>query len=752
MIFWNKVCDIRALPFHYTKIMEDNVMDDLLFTKIENGDIFVSDYNNFTKNNSISFSKEGIAVIYGPNGTGKTSLVKALSGENGTSINYSFNGNDYSGDSLFYIVNDQNSRNIIKGSAKDFLLGDNIRTEFELQEYITNEYSKLRIESIAILKDVYKISSSSSKGIGCFAKLPTLQTIIKDLMNSRSKGNKTDVSSYISEMQKHVVSIPQYDEDKLAYVIADLAGKSPLIDEIETIDTSKLANNTHIKEVEENTEAIKILSHFHYKTQCVVCDTEDINSKELLNKKTKNRENIINSLDTKTKNIIEKIISNADSKDPFNIKQTMLDAIETGELSGILDLQKDLKDYKFIFAQKAIIDLVKLYSESDIKSKYGEYQSMISQKPEITEEDFLYIEQIISNSMGKKLQIVRDDKKNIKIVLGDNDFLGIDRDKLPLSTGEQNFLSLTFEFLKAKNSDKPIVVLDDPISSFDSIYKNKIAYAIIKMLQSKKRIILTHNVDLLRLLDGQYKKCFKLYLFNNTDCEENGFIALNFKEQDMLINLEKLLATFRNDIYPHILDAELYLISMIPFLRGYASITNDIQSKEDLTQLMHGYKNKTVDIAEIYIKMFGNGNRCIPADASSVIPNTYKININDILNKTVDGKEIINKEKYPLLNRTLVHSFTYLFLRLLIEQKLVDRYGIDTNQYSQLGQIISQAFPDDSNRDDVKNRVMLTSKKTLLNEFNHFEGNMSIFQPAIDITDHILGKEKTDILTFVGSL
>lgn len=92
-----------------------------------------------------------------------------------------------------------------------------------------------------------------------------------------------------------------------------------------------------------------------------------------------------------------------------------------------------------------------------------------------------------------------------KIVLENKDFLGINREELPLSSGEQNFLSLTFEFLKAKNSDKPIIILDDPISSFDSIYKNKIAYAIVKMLHKKKRIILTHNIDLLRLLDGQFK-------------------------------------------------------------------------------------------------------------------------------------------------------------------------------------------------------------------------------------------------------
>ena len=104
----------------------------------------------------------------------------------------------------------------------------------------------------------------------------------------------------------------------------------------------------------------------------------------------------------------------------------------------------------------------------------------------------------------------------------------------------------------------------------------------------------------------------------------------------------------------------------------------------------------------------------------------------------------------------MVHSFTYLFLRLLIEKKLVTKYNIDTESKGgakQLGQIISKAFPENSsNSDDMKNRVFLTTKKTLLNEFNHFEGNMSIFQPAIDITDQILEQEKTDILNFINEL
>lgn len=724
-------------------------MAKIIFEKIENEDIFVSDYKRLTRNNEIDFSKEGISVIYGPNGTGKTSLVKVLSSEKGTKVKYTYDGKEYTDGSQFFVINDQNNRNIIQGETKDFLLGDDIKKEFELQEYIANEYNRLCTESISILKSNYSLSSSNSKSIDCFSEWTSIQNIIKDLMNNRTKGSKTGVDTYILELEKHnQITIPDYEQAKLDYIISNLSEKNPLITEIETIDTGKLANNSQIKEIEENTEAIKILSRFSYKDQCIVCDSNGIDSENLLNKKSKNKEEILETSDEKTKKIVEKIIDNISEKDPFRIKDIMIGAIETGNLSDVLLLKKSIKEYKNIFANKVIKELVQLYKSSDIKIKNEEYQKLINQKPDITEEDFLYIEQIISNNMSKKLQIIRDDKKNIKIVLENKDFLGINREELPLSSGEQNFLSLTFEFLKAKNSDKPIIILDDPISSFDSIYKNKIAYAIVKILQNKKRVILTHNVDLLRLLDGQFKKCFRLFLFNNTENEENGFIALNSDERDMLINLDELLKTFREKIYEHIKDVELFLISLIPFMRGYSTIINDNDIKENLTQLMHGYKTNTVDIAECYIKLFGNKN--------NIIPNNYKVNVDDILNKTVDGKAIVDKEKYPLLNRTLVHSFTYLFLRLLIEEKLVLKYNIDTESKSgakQLGQIISKAFPENSkNSDDIKNRVFLTTKKTLLNEFNHFEGNMSIFQPAIDITDHMLRKEKTDILAFVNKL
>lgn len=246
------------------------------------------------------------------------------------------------------------------------------------------------------------------------------------------------------------------------------------------------------------------------------------------------------------------------------------------------------------------------------------------------------------------------------------------------------------------------------------------------------------------MLDSQYKKCYRLYLINNTDGEENGFIPLNSKEQEMLISLEKLIVTFRGQIFNCIRDMDIFLISMVPFMRGYANIINKQTLSNKLTQLMHGYKDVKVDIARAYIELFGNKD--------GIIPDTYEVSVTDILSKTVDDVNILDNSKYPLLDKTLRHSFTYLFLRLLVEKNLVEKFKIDTVKNKQLGQIINAAFPDENDISQIRNRIRLTSKKTLINEFNHFEGNLSIFQPAIDITDHALGKEWTDIVTFVSSL
>jgi ABC-type Mn2+/Zn2+ transport system ATPase subunit len=716
------------------------------FTKIENGSIFTRDFNPLVKNNEISFpaNSEEIAVVYGPNGAGKSSLVKVLSDVKSTKLEFQYDGNSHkSGQAVFHVISDQNGRNIIAGETKDFLLGDNISREYELQSFIASERERIISAVVALLKNNHGISAASSPLIGLVDNTKIAE-LIKDIANNKSKGKNYSDESLVSVLGIFsVVPLTEYEEIKLQFLKTDISSAGSVIMQIENLAKKVLVANSQVRQIEENTEAIKILNRFQ-KDQCIVCDTDDIDWKSLLTAKTANRSMVYAAMNEDIRILVEKIIAIVPDNDPFLIKELLLEAINKGDKSIIDNLLPVFNSYKKLYSQLIINDVAELYSKSEFAEKIAEYQKLVDEKPEITEEDLLYIREIISNSMDKPLELERDDKKNLKIKLQGQDFLGINRDSLPLSAGEQNFLSLTFEFLKAKKVTTPVVVIDDPISSFDSIYKNKIVYAIVKMLHDKKRIILTHNTDLIRLLESQYNKCYKLFLLNNTDGEENGFIPLKMKEQDILINLEKLLLTFREKIFSHIKDMNLFLISMIPFMRGYATIFNKTTESEKLSQLMHGYKTEKIDVADIYTSLFGDGNGIIPA--------TYEITVDDILSKTVDAVHILDNAEYPLLDKTLRHSFTYLFLRLMVEKALVQKFNINTNEKKKLGQIISAAYPDENDITQIRNRIRLTSKKTLINEFNHFEGNLSIFQPAIDITDQALGKERTDIVTFIRSL
>ena len=721
--------------------------DKIVFSKLVNKSIFSDNFKFFNVNNELSFSKEGICVVYGPNGTGKTSLINALDKQPQTEFAFSYKEKNYTSQSketVFFVINDQNNRNIISGEAQDFLIGDNIKREYELKAELENAYKSITTSLISILKQNYQLSTKSSK-------LMTLvdskyREFISDIVNSRSKGENFDINKLISLVENiQTESSLDYEDDKFSFFVSDFVMKDSIIEAILNLSTSQITINAKVHEIEENDEAIKLLGKFIDKTDCIVCDTKDIDSAKLLEKKKTNRESIIQSIDKKLKVMIESAIAISPASDPFEIKRILLSAINDGQFIALLKLQEELKLYKTIFLQRINLELKKAISIDGVIDKNKEYQKIILEKPQIEEEDIFYIQEIISKSMDKKLAIERDGNKNIRILLSNQEFINIERGALPLSAGEQNFLSLTFEFLKAKNSEAEIIVIDDPISSFDSIYKNKIVFSLVRMLTNKKRLVLTHNLDLVRLLNGQYQNCFNLYILENSmGTATHGFIPLNDEEKGMLIDLNKLLTMFRESIFDYISNPQAYLLSMIPFMRGYAHIIDDKETFNKLTAVMHGYKTEKVDIAQIYFKLFEDKGK-------SVLPTNYEVSVDYILSYNIDTVTII-KNDLPLLNKTLIHTFTYLYLRLLVEKTLVEKYNVDTAKHCQLGDIIVAAFKDEKDVISIQNRVFLTSKKTLINEFNHFEGNLSIFQPAIDVTDTALQHEKAEIITFVQSI
>lgn len=723
-------------------------MSTLEFNKLICGSIFRRGFNPFEENNTVTFSDRGIAVVYAPNGTGKTTLMKTLNGEEGSSFSLKYENAEYANNSsgLFYVISDQTDRNIIRGTTRDFFLGADIQREFALKDAI-DDYRKTIIESIvALLKTNYSITSASGPLVKQITD-PAIASFIEKVANSKNRAQSYSDEDLIQLFESITsADLPDYDSAKMEYLFSDIKEKNSIILRILHLTSSDISKNESIDQIEENSEAIRVLEKFHELHYCVVCDNDDIDPQVLLERKTDNRDQIIQGLGESVSKIINDIISNISFTDPFHIKEKLSTAIREGNFNYVQSLINHIQEYLRYFNISLSNDLFDIIHRTSIIEKYNEYLSLIRDRTDFTDEDISYIKEIAENCMGKSISLDRDENKTLLIKLDDEDFLNKEKNELPLSTGEQNFLSLTFEMLRAKNSPCNIVIVDDPISSFDSIYKNKIIFALIHILNEKKRLVLTHNIDVLRLMEAQFPKSFNLYLFNNSNDGLNGFIMLSPKERDMVINIEKLLIGLRDNILDYVVDQELFLMSMIPFCRGYAMIQNDSDSKEALTSVMHGYKTESVDIASIYRSLFKI------SDDDNRLPRQLEISVESILEQNVDTVDIVARDEYPLLNKTLKHTFTYLFLRLYVEKTLVEKYDLVLNGKETLGVIIDKALPRNTSATIKSLRVRLNSKKVLVNEFNHFEGNMSIFQPAIDISDEVLSKEKASILAIMEEI
>lgn len=734
----------------------------LEFNRIKNQSIFQPEFQNFDENgyNIIEFKKQpqatgGIAVVYAPNGTGKSSLTAVLENNDETNEELSFeavfNDNQIITSEIgaFHIIGDQISRNVIKGETSDYLIGREIRREYYLKKEIANEFKTAFNELNLDYKNNYKITKVTDYFLNILQqKNFAAYNFIRNIVKKQSKGKEIDKEQFIAYVRdaQNRPRLADVEENKKQFIIKN----ATIIEQFMQIDLEQIVTNENVQEIEKNDDAINILEKYKHLHNCIVCDNDQIDGDLLLQRKTERQKQIYAGLDEKTKSILNNIAMNPKllGDDPFEIKKNVLNFISLGNYEPVCLTKEDIISYLNEIVDEMVNKLFERFSRTNMYSLWDEYSRILETQPTLDNEELLYIEKIISENIGRDIRITRDDENdhNFKLMLGDQELLGLERSEMHLSTGEQNFISLAFELLLARHSTQEFVVLDDPISSFDSVYKNKIAFCIIKFLENKKQIILTHNTDLIRLLDVQLQNCFNLYILNNVEGGRNGFVPVEQEEKKILIYLSNLVEFFQNKnggLEAIIHDKKYFLMAMIPFLRGYIHIMKDPEDLYgQLSRLMHGYENGSIDVADVYKKAFGYE-----------VESTEVISVDDILNVSVDELDIIDEEEYPLLADTLKQTLIYYHTRMKVEYELTHIFNIQhrEGQILLLADIIKKAFrvqqgaTEDEKNKARENRVFFTSRKTLLNEFNHFEGNMNIFQPAIDITEQALRKEVEDI-------
>lgn len=731
----------------------------LTFNQIKNGDIFEGEYNDLvsTGNASIEFKMQsqscgGIAVLYAPNGTGKTSLSDILACESyyeDKNFVAEYNGNPIqANDKKFHVIKDQINRNVIPGNTSDYLIGADIKREYDLKKKIADGFTKVFGDLPRMFKTEYKVTRI---GDYLLSKLTNDDAVryIRDIIPTRNRGRHIDHSEFVQFISDtaQIVIPDTIDEEKIKFIIDDCSG-AKLIERMLSIELNQIVANAEISIIEQNDDAIKLIKKYINVDTCIVCDNTEYHAELLFERKEENRKRIYENLDIKTKELLDKAVNDSSLRiaDPFAIKAKVTAFITNGEVDVMQELRDEMNLYISYVTGRMLNTILRCFEGTSMIDDYAAYTALLETQPQIDSEELLYIQEVISENIGPEITIVRDEEndKNFKLMLAGQEFFGVERNKLHLSNGEQNFISLAFELLLARRSEKEFVVMDDPISSFDSVYKNKIAFCIVKFLENKKQIILTHNTDLIRLLEVQQNGCFNLYLFCNTQSGNNGFIRVNNEEKDILINLHKLIKLLQNQdntLSSLIIDERLFLMSMIPFMRGYAHISNGGDPiYTSLSGIMHGYETSSVDVTDSYKELFGY---CFSA--------TYNVSVDDVLNLDFANINILNNERYPLLSETLRQTLTYYYLRMKVEKELVEVFNlsINPNHPPTLNQLIRKALNYNQEDPDAEKKrgykVFFTSRKTLLNEFNHFEGNLNIFQPAIDIAPAALQREVSSI-------
>ena len=436
----------------------------------------------------------------------------------------------------------------------------------------------------------------------------TAYEYIRSIVNVRTHGKNINRAEFVTFVRnnENILNVVELEEEKKKFVITDLS-KVKVIEKILSINPNEIIADQNVNLIEQHDDAIEILNKYHSADICIVCDNTSFNGDALLERKKEDRKNIYENLDKKTRDILEKIVCDNSliGFDPFHIKEIVGAFIAGESTNELIELQQEITTYVNNICNEMVNELFHCFDGTRFFEIYDEYAQLVEMQPQLDTEELLFIENVINENIGKDITIVRDEEndRNYKLKLGNKDLLGTERNEMELSTGEQNFISLAFELLLARHSDKEYIVMDDPISSFDSVYKNKIAFCIIKFLENKKQIILTHNTDLIRLLDVQLNNCFNLYILNNVYEGENGFISVSEREKELLINLHHLISLFQNkndELKNVIHNKRQFLMAMIPFIRGYAHICLDPEDYYGLLSgIMHGYGTGSLDVVPI---------------------------------------------------------------------------------------------------------------------------------------------------------
>ncbi|MDD2908118.1 MAG: AAA family ATPase [Candidatus Gracilibacteria bacterium] len=261
-----------------------------------------------------------------------------------------------------------------------------------------------------------------------------------------------------------------------------------------------------------------------------------------------------------------KSISFYNLKDDANIETKIQDLIiKVDELFDKLKSEKTEEIVK-VFNDSLEKTLEKI---TDLKKEIGKQKSEI--KRLITEHE-RNINQFLKNAGYKYKVLIKGEVNDYKIKLQHIDYDSeISGGEQYLSFGEKNAFALVLFMFEALSKKSDLIILDDPISSFD---KNK-KYAILQMLfrednsfKGKTVLMLTHDIepiiDSVKVLSKKFKNETIAHFIES----KNGILSEKSIKKDDII-------TFGQICDKIIKDEKINIISKLIYLRRKFEILDD---------------------------------------------------------------------------------------------------------------------------------------------------------------------------------
>lgn len=607
----------------------------------------------FDENFNISLDTKS-KIIFGYNGIGKSSIYKYLK-------------NKYT---EYDFLDYEDTKDSFLKNKKEVVIGAKIQTITKLKNEIEQLNQSNGIEEI--LKKYDYNSQPKSKKVSL--ELANIQkrkivdsiSIEKEKIDNFSKilcgNNKIFFDNY-----KEIIKISNVEEEiqGLTNVYMNQAYNA-LIHSIHEGDTTCPACNTHgipnlmkiFNEKKEYFEQSKksLFSNFNF---------QDIDDKEIK---------------------IQEIMDLAKNLTELEIAEIIICDVSNDNRKRIIENLKQIN--------------IKKQQIEELKERLEEYYNNIKKE----EKDIkLYFE----NKFDIENLEFKDEEKSINITFK--------RNVETYSEGEIHLIILLFKLYEFKINDNNVLIIDDPLTSYDLINQYKTLFEIVNTASNDKKILIfTHNIEMINIINSQNSSTFE-YQYIEKYQDKLYIKTIDLNSTGSILSLNNLLD----------LDNDKYLKLLIE---------REKEEHEEYHQVFH------YDLP--YVLNDGE----------------FKGLTNDYLADMIENfNELkIRNEKFSIntYNKIIYMSA----IRVWIEKKFYEKIIVDSNLNKYVNKLKGKQFSEKidnllpRNKENLLkeyypniSRTFLMSKKVMLNQNEHYQSQIIPFNYALNISLDDLINEITDI-------